>query len=314
MNRKHLLLMGILVSSLTWFFSNPATASSVHSLQTAALHLPFEGPWYICQGYNNSISHYGKDIHGLDLSTDKDSYSGTSGCNIKTKDAAASRPVYAPADGKIEKYDGLYKDNLDLIYYKINTGGCLVIGHVVHDETNFPVGPYKSGEVIGKVSGPNKSNNQIAHIHLSIFEKDCYHGDSIPFDSTYGFELIGLNQIYDLPSDGTSNQYRKWALVGLGENRESPGYETWLDQQQEKLETEINRAVEEKQEELEAALSSWIERQTEQLLRRMEVELERQLNEICGSAALPLALIFSAYFSKANRKRNKRNSPDFDGM
>ncbi|MBI3159888.1 MAG: discoidin domain-containing protein [Chloroflexi bacterium] len=207
-------LLAVAISS--WGVDGIQSAEAApESAQSRSLYLPFKGTWYVCQGYRGKISHTGKDVYALDLTTNKDGV-GNNGC---TGDINASKDqlVYAPADGVLS----YGTSNPDLIYFTLDTGGCLVIGHVVPNA--YATGKYKSGQQIGKVAAAGTRNGGYAHIHMSAFPKGCYATTSVPMSSDYNFRFLNsqFQNAPDLISNGATNQYRGLQLSGPGASRPS---------------------------------------------------------------------------------------------
>jgi len=173
--------------------------------------------WYVCQGYNTSISHKGGDKYGLDLVSDSRAV-GTSGCRAGYNNAQHRR-VYTPVSGTIAwKYmPG------GIVCIRINSTRSIKVAHMKTVRTaGYPAewldkpvgGAVTKGSSLGYVATPNEvANGGISHIHIGVFANtNCGSSGSIPFSSGYGTQINGT-RIWDLPSNGTANQWRGTGLV-----------------------------------------------------------------------------------------------------
>jgi hypothetical protein len=163
--------------------------------------LPFGNgqTWWVCQGYNGSISHRG--IPALDLTVRKQDV-GRDGCYGDTS-ASASQAVRSPGPGTA------VLSGSDGICLNLDSGRSMWIGHLVDRAS----GPVEAGGVIGATEPPNSANGGYAHIHVQMNPgRGCAaSGSPIPFDYSHGAIFIGAP---NLPYAGTVNQYS-----GLGLSR-----------------------------------------------------------------------------------------------
>jgi hypothetical protein len=127
-------LAGVIAVSLVFLVGvRPAAAAP------SSLELPFSSgqTWVICQGYNNSqISHFGKQVHALDLSIDRKSALPTStkrAC-VGNANASTGKTVFAPSKGTIARttHSSAYpsaQNDLACIKFDPSPGSALV-GHI----------------------------------------------------------------------------------------------------------------------------------------------------------------------------------------
>lgn len=189
-----------------------------------------DGVWYVCQGYNSSISHNGGDRYGLDLIPSKAAV-GSTGCSYST--AANNRAVYTPADGWI----AWKSESLGLVCINLRDGNTalnvsLKIGHLRTKAatTSAPAqwrsvavgGKVTEGKVLGYVAQANDvGNGGVAHLHIGAYKgTGCASGNSIPFASAQGTALTGLNcangstKSFNLTSSGAANQHKGVCIGG----------------------------------------------------------------------------------------------------
>jgi len=177
-----------------------SSASSV----SGNIDLPFGRgqTWYVCQGYQGSISH--SNTYGLDLTVSNQDF-GATACYPSDRNfsKSANYDVLAPASGTI------YYVNSDLVCLSIDNNHSLLIGHF---NRTFPNGQrVNAGQVLGKTSTANSNNGGFSHIHLEARNSSrCQIGTSVPLTSQYGFQLRGVG---DLPNLAGSNDYFKRALT-----------------------------------------------------------------------------------------------------
>jgi hypothetical protein len=112
------------------------------------INLPFgKGQtWYVCQGYNGTISHGGASAFDLTVENRR----GPNGC-FGDVNVSAGRQVTAPGAGTVTHVGA------DLVCLKLDTGGSLLIGHIVRTVPNG--GRVAADAVIGKVSRANQTPN-----------------------------------------------------------------------------------------------------------------------------------------------------------
>lgn len=180
------------------------SSASTPPVGNGQINLPFRSgqTWYVCQGYQGSISH--GTTFGLDLTaTDKDF--GNSACwawdgNVNK---SAGQQVLAPASGRI------YHVNSDLVCLSIDANRSLLIGHINRSVAN---GAYvNKDDVLGTVSYAGSANGGYAHIHLEgRRSSNCAVGTSVPLTDSNGLRLNSIENLPDLPG---SNDYFKKPLT-----------------------------------------------------------------------------------------------------
>ncbi len=170
-----------------------ASRGSTAEATPAVLNPPFAtgDTWYICQGYNGSISHAGQPW--LDLSPDPNS-PGPNACTPGTAHAATGRQVLAPAAGTAVDLGG------EFICMQFDAGGSMVIGHV---ENKAP-GVVGAGGLIATVKAPGPGNGQYAHLHLAFHATSNCTGSAVAFSDANGARFCGN---VDMPYTGVVNEY-----------------------------------------------------------------------------------------------------------
>lgn len=154
------------------------------------IDLPFlsRQTWYVCQGYNGTVTH--KNNAALDLTVAQD-FGANNACWAANGNVSksAGRAVVAPADGTI------YHIGSDLACLSIDQNRSLLIGHM-----NRTVASGRSvtrGQVLGYVSAANKPNGSYSHIHIEARKSSkCRVGTTVPFTAQQGFQFRGVG---DLP-------------------------------------------------------------------------------------------------------------------
>ena len=181
-----------------------SSVSQTPSPGNGQINLPFRSgqTWYVCQGYQGSISH--GTTFGLDLTaTNKDF--GSSACwawdgNVNK---SAGQQVLAPASGRI------YYIESDLVCLSIDANRSLLIGHI---DRKVAHGAYvNKDDVLGTVSSANRpKNGGYAHIHLEgRRSSNCAVGTSVPLTDSNGLRLNGIE---NLPNLSGANDYFKKPL------------------------------------------------------------------------------------------------------
>lgn len=170
-----------------------------------ALSLPWTPgqTWYVCQGYNASISHQG--MPAFDLSIDPHSPGGT-GCTGNLN-ASVGQAVRAPAAGIVLQISG-YRGP-DFICISFDGGGSAAIGHLVNrvaSQTHV-----SAGQRIGDVEAANYNNGGVAHIHLQVHSgAGCAPSPKVAFDDAHQAHFACAP---NLPYSGVVNQYSGLALT-----------------------------------------------------------------------------------------------------
>jgi hypothetical protein len=170
------------------------TATALPSSGDLFLPFPSGETWYVCQGYNGSISH--KGIPALDL-TVRSQDVGRNGCYGEVN-ASAGRTVTAPGSGKATL------SGVDGTCLNLSSGLSMWIGHMVERVT----GEVAPGAALGKTATANRGpNGGYAHIHIQVHPgAGCSKsGAPIAFDHANGTRFIGAS---NLPYSGEVNQYR----------------------------------------------------------------------------------------------------------
>ena len=166
------------------------------------VNLPFRSgqTWYVCQGYQGSVSH--QTTFGLDLSIAQDF--GASACWPRDNNfsKSAGQQVLAPASGTIS-YVGS-----DLVCLSIDANRSLLIGHINRSVANRAY--VNKDAVLGTVSSAGSANGGYAHIHLEgRRSSNCAVGTSVPLTDSNGLRLNGIE---NLPDISGSNDYFKKPL------------------------------------------------------------------------------------------------------
>lgn len=197
--KKRLTIIAMLIFVVAGIIA-PFNFQKVSAAQSRVILFPVMGTWYICQGYNTSeISHTGKDIYAFDLSPDKNSFSGTKGCNSTTKSAASGKNVYAPAGGTVTYLNS----NPDIMQLKLNSGGCIRIAHFTKQVIS-PGTSVKQGALLGTLSAPNAANGYYAHLHISVYS-DTACTLPVAFEEKSNFRIYGAS---NFPATTTKYAYR----------------------------------------------------------------------------------------------------------
>jgi hypothetical protein len=155
--------------------------------------------WYVCQGYQNSISH--GNTFGLDLTVSNQDF-GRTGCWAYDGNwsKSAGRPVLAPASGTI------YHVNQDLVCLSIDANRSLLIGHIGNRVAHGT--RVSAGQQLGIVSRASSVNGNYSHIHLEgRRSSNCRIGTSVPLTAANGLQLIGIGDLSDLA--GTNDHFRR---------------------------------------------------------------------------------------------------------
>ncbi len=187
----YLCSIGIVFSSISLLNAKSAQASEIE--------LPFESGsiWYVCQGYNGTVSHKGKYALALDLTVGNGDFGNNNACWASDGNVNRSRgkKVLAPASGTIQWVDK------DTICLDIGENRSLMIGHMrvevskgqtVNQDTTL--GTVAEADYLPRIGG-------FAHIHIQAYKSNkCIHGTSVPFTAEHGFRFRGVG---DLPASET---------------------------------------------------------------------------------------------------------------
>lgn len=156
--------------------------------------------WYVCQGYNGSISH------GSDPALDLTSVAGSNGPTGCRGDAngAAGKAVYAPAGGYLINLN----NGIGGACLNITGGGSLYLGHMRNIRAN---GNVNQGDQIGTVGAADANfNGGYAHLHLSARSGTGCGGTKVPFTSAHNMKIRGVQE---LPYSGATNQWSGLSVV-----------------------------------------------------------------------------------------------------
>jgi hypothetical protein len=164
--------------------------------------LPFKSgqTWYVCQGYQGSVTH--QNLFALDLSVAQDF--GSSACYPVdgNNNKSADQQVFAPATGKV-----VYV-NTDLVCLLMDSNRSFLIGHIKRTVPNGAT--VNQDSLLGTVSQAVDANGNFAHIHVEARNSaNCNSGTSVPFTAANGFQFSGVG---DLPDLSNRNDYFKSAL------------------------------------------------------------------------------------------------------
>jgi murein DD-endopeptidase MepM/ murein hydrolase activator NlpD len=156
--------------------------------------LPFgrNQTWYVCQGYNGSVSH--QNYYALDLTVAQD-FGSNNACWAADSNVnkSARREILAPANGTV------WHVNSDLVCLSLDNGRSLLIGHMDRNVTNGQ--RVTKDALLGRLSVGNSANGGYSHIHLEGRNSPaCKSGTSVPLTAQYGLQLEGVG---DLPGDQT---------------------------------------------------------------------------------------------------------------
>ncbi|MFG6100561.1 tectonin domain-containing protein [Leptothoe sp. ISB3NOV94-8A] len=163
--------------------------------------LPFEvgKTWYVCQGYQGTVSH--QNNFALDLSIGQDF--GATACSSNDVNRSAGQQILSPATGTIA-YVGS-----DLVCLMIDGNRSLLIGHINRSIANGA--QVNRDTVLGTVSNAAPANGNFAHIHIEARKsRNCVPNTSVPLTATYGFQLEGIG---DLPDTSERNDHFRTALT-----------------------------------------------------------------------------------------------------
>jgi hypothetical protein len=173
-----------------WLSSSPPPVAN------GQIDLPFRRAqtWYVCQGYQGSVSHGAS--FGLDLTATNQDF-GNSACwawdgNVNK---SAGQQVLAPASGRI------YHVGSDLVCLSIDSNRSLLIGHM---NRSVASGAYVNKDaVLGTVSYASSVNGGYAHIHLEgRRSSNCAVGTSVPLTDSNGLRLNSIGNLPDLSGSG----------------------------------------------------------------------------------------------------------------
>ena len=161
------------------------------------ISLPFgrNQTWYVCQGYNGTVSH--QNSFSLDLSVAPD-FGSRNACwaNDGNVNKSAGRDIFAPANGIVRHV------NSDLVCLDLDKGRSLMIGHI--DRTVANNQRVTKDALLGKLSRAASKNGGFAHIHLEGRAGKGCTGGSVPLTVQYNLQLEGIG---DLP--GGETHFRK---------------------------------------------------------------------------------------------------------
>ncbi len=182
-----------------WDLSKPPKPSAQGDIS-----LPFSRgqTWYVCQGYNGSVSHRG--YPALDLTVGSTDFGNNNSCwaHDGNVSRSARQDVLAPATGTISWV------TKDLVCLSIDHNRSLLIGHIDHQLSRGQ--SVSKDSILGKLSVAVSINGGFSHIHLEARRSsNCAVGTAVPFTSQNGFQLEGVG---DLPN-GNGETHWKRALT-----------------------------------------------------------------------------------------------------
>jgi len=169
-------LLPALILAASFLIQSPALALS------STISAPFDtgSVWYVCQGYNGSISHTGSDSLALDFTKqlcDGGQLSNTS---------SAGANVRSPLSGTVYWYGAAYGSLC------VNTidNRSIMLTHIAS--------PLKAGDivaqnqVVGAIGNAGTvGNGGIAHLHLQAWSSPGCATNPVPFDSIHSAQLCG---------------------------------------------------------------------------------------------------------------------------
>lgn len=199
------------------------------------LFLPFTPgeTWYVCQGYNGTVSHQNR--YAFDLTVE--SSMGSGGCH-GDRNATMGHAILAPGAGTVTHInrpeaggDKPFDEAHDMICLDLDSGGSLVIGHM-DPNSRPPNGSHvEAQEFIGTVARASLNANEpddtsendfigngnYAHIHIEARLDDaCDQRNSsyfTPFTGRYEFFGVpGLPDQDEISVTGT-NQYAATSFI-----------------------------------------------------------------------------------------------------
>ena len=160
------------------------------------INLPFRTgqTWYVCQGYQGSISHL--NTYSFDLTVAREDV-GTTGCwpTNGNFSKSAGQPVLAPAAGTVSYVSS------DMVCLTLDSGRSLLIGHMNRTVANGS--RVNQDTQLGTVSGANQINGGYAHIHIEARNgAGCplpVPQRSVPFTAANKFQFNGIGDLPDVP-------------------------------------------------------------------------------------------------------------------
>lgn len=168
---------------------------------SSRLSFPFSNgqTWYVCQGYNGSISHKGNLAKSLDLSVSSNSTAGGKGCSPNTASSSQGQSVIAPDNGTVA---WIGSSDKDIMCLSLDGGGSMKLGHF-YSQVSQGSRITRNSTVLGNLTAPGVgTNGGYSHIHMQLFsDKSC--GTSVDFGTAFGTNLS---------SNGSSNQWYGTAL------------------------------------------------------------------------------------------------------
>lgn len=196
---------GMLIPTLALLLNSSSLAQVLVQPTPRRIGLPFTPGeyWYVCQGYNGTISH--QNTFALDLSFARNSFRpGATGCIPGTNNASDNKPVLAPATGNVTHIQR------EFVCLSLDSGGSLFIGHLSPSSRVKP-GRVEQGTVLGTVNLGKYTPSTYAHIHIQAHSKSSCQGATVPLDEANGFRLY---ESPNLSNVGGSNQHYGTELIG----------------------------------------------------------------------------------------------------
>jgi len=163
---------------------------------TTQLVLPFNGTWYVCQGYNGYYTHLGKELKALDL-VNNAALVGNTGCYNPNSSISSTtgQSVLSPGDGIVSwvSLAGWDKNK------KPKTGSiCIAFKGLSIHFANINISTnivnksaVKVNDVIGTVQNLERDQNSktldaISHLHMQLFNSSDCSGADIAFGTVFG--------------------------------------------------------------------------------------------------------------------------------
>ena len=182
-----------------WVYTGGETPTESDDL-IGQINLPFNRgqTWYVCQGYNGTISH--QNNFAFDLTVARD-FGRNNSCwaadgNVNK---SAGQAVLAPSAGTV------WHVGQDLVCLEIDSRRSLLIGHIDRRVGNGQ--RVSQDAILGTLSSANSINGGYAHIHIEARQSPrCTPGTSVPFTATNGFQFKGIG---DLPGSVTNTHWKR---------------------------------------------------------------------------------------------------------
>jgi hypothetical protein len=193
--RSVIMMLAVLIIGV----SSTLTGVTAAHAATGNILPPFdEGQtWYICQGYDGTVSHTGTSQYGLDLT-------GSPNCG----NGAAGRNARAPLAGTVAYWQAAFGN----LCVNVAGGRSYTLTHINASVTS---GNVVAGQVLGTVGAAGTlNNNGVAHIHFQLWSSPgCYNSPGVPFDSAHSARICGAPDL-TVGGPGSNGQWSGTAFVG----------------------------------------------------------------------------------------------------